>query len=120
MEEKKYYVWCNPNKCWTENSPGDIVPHGRTWQVTRGLDPKADQCLTLSQARDWCEKLTKQYGANYSYEVKDVYTKQIVLFHKFSDLGANKAAVNDHVCPTCRNDRCSKIEKTCWKCGSPL
>lgn len=28
--------------------------------------------------------------------------------------------VNDHVCPTCNNERCSKQEKTCWKCGSNL
>ena len=29
-------------------------------------------------------------------------------------------AVNDYVCPTCKNDRCSKSEKTCWKCGGTL
>jgi hypothetical protein len=30
------------------------------------------------------------------------------------------AAVNDHICPSCRNDRCSKSEKSCWKCGNSL
>jgi hypothetical protein len=30
------------------------------------------------------------------------------------------APINDHVCPTCRNDRCSKTEKSCWKCGGKL
>lgn len=29
-------------------------------------------------------------------------------------------AVNDHTCPSCKNDRCSKSEKTCWKCGGVL
>lgn len=29
-------------------------------------------------------------------------------------------AVNDHVCPSCQNDRCSKNEKTCWRCGGVL
>jgi hypothetical protein len=27
---------------------------------------------------------------------------------------------NDYTCPTCKNDRCSKTEKSCWKCGSKL
>src|SRR5271165_2392511 len=31
-----------------------------------------------------------------------------------------KAAKNDHVCPSCKNDRCSKTEKSCWKCGAVL
>lgn len=29
-------------------------------------------------------------------------------------------AVNDYICPTCRNNRCSRSEKTCWKCGNQL
>jgi hypothetical protein len=29
--------------------------------------------------------------------------------------------INDHVCPTCRNDRCSKNTEThCWRCGNKL
>lgn len=32
----------------------------------------------------------------------------------------NLAVVNDYICPTCKNNRCSKSEKTCWKCGNPL
>ncbi len=30
------------------------------------------------------------------------------------------ATVNDFTCPTCRNDRCSRSEKSCWKCGGAL
>jgi hypothetical protein len=30
------------------------------------------------------------------------------------------SAINDHVCPSCQNKRCSKSEKTCWRCGNPL
>lgn len=29
-------------------------------------------------------------------------------------------AVNNHICPSCKNDRCSKSEKSCWKCGGVL
>lgn len=33
---------------------------------------------------------------------------------------ATVVAINDHVCPTCKNDRCSRSEKNCWKCGGVL
>lgn len=29
-------------------------------------------------------------------------------------------AINDHTCRTCRNDRVSRSEKTCWRCGHTL
>jgi hypothetical protein len=29
-------------------------------------------------------------------------------------------AMNDHTCPSCGNDKCSKAEKSCWKCGATL
>lgn len=29
-------------------------------------------------------------------------------------------AINDYTCPTCKNDRCSKSEVTCWLCGNKL
>lgn len=29
-------------------------------------------------------------------------------------------AINNHICPTCKNDRVSKSEKSCWKCGNKL
>ena len=28
--------------------------------------------------------------------------------------------VNDHTCPACGNNRCSKTEKSCWRCGGLL
>lgn len=37
-----------------------------------------------------------------------------------SDVGAPTIAINNHTCPSCKNDRCSKSEKTCWKCGGKL
>lgn len=30
------------------------------------------------------------------------------------------SAINNHTCPSCGNDRCSKTEKSCWKCGGKL
>lgn len=40
--------------------------------------------------------------------------------HPPSSVNANSVAVNDHTCPSCRNDKCSKTEKSCWKCGGDL
>jgi hypothetical protein len=33
---------------------------------------------------------------------------------------SSSVSINDHTCPTCKNDRCSKTEKSCWKCGNSL
>lgn len=30
------------------------------------------------------------------------------------------ACVDDHTCTSCGNTRCSKNEKSCWKCGTPI
>lgn len=37
-----------------------------------------------------------------------------------ASVSATGQAINDHVCPTCTNNRCSKSEKSCWKCGGKL
>jgi ribosomal protein L37AE/L43A len=28
--------------------------------------------------------------------------------------------VNDHICPACGNNRCSRQEIKCWRCGNKL
>lgn len=33
---------------------------------------------------------------------------------------SNGEAINNHTCPTCKNTRCNKQEKSCWRCGSKL
>lgn len=30
------------------------------------------------------------------------------------------STINDYVCPGCKNDKCSKSEVKCWKCGGLL
>lgn len=32
----------------------------------------------------------------------------------------NQIAINDFICKTCSNNRCSKSERACWKCGNLL
>ena len=33
---------------------------------------------------------------------------------------SSDVAINNHICPTCKNDRVNVCEKTCWKCGNSL
>ena len=30
------------------------------------------------------------------------------------------APINDYVCKACRNEKCSRTEKSCWRCGEPI
>jgi hypothetical protein len=30
------------------------------------------------------------------------------------------AIINNHICPTCKNERCSLSEVMCWRCGNKL
>lgn len=36
------------------------------------------------------------------------------------DVVTPSKAINDYVCPACGNTRCSRSERTCWKCGCTL
>lgn len=45
-------------------------------------------------------------------EVSDVSTNSNVI--------SPTQVVNDHTCLSCGNTRCSKTEKSCWKCGGKL
>lgn len=46
----------------------------------------------------------------------------VMISQEFFQGGGGKASspVNDHVCILCKNHRCSKMEKSCWKCGHPI
>jgi hypothetical protein len=37
-----------------------------------------------------------------------------------SNVGPTNGPINDYVCPTCQNNRCSKSEIKCWRCGGVL
>jgi hypothetical protein len=37
-----------------------------------------------------------------------------------SSVSGPTVIVDDHVCPACGNTKCSRQEKSCWKCGSSL
>lgn len=37
--------------------------------------------------------------------------------YKVNMVPQSTKAINDYVCPACHNNKCSKTEKSCWKCG---
>lgn len=43
----------------------------------------------------------------------------IKIYPESKDVNVNQI-INDHTCPSCKNDRCSRSEKSCWKCGEKL
>lgn len=87
--------------------------------------------LTLEQATAWCDQLNKLGIATFQL-CPAIFEVQVLddfswgdlswddLRNQPTDLGlnANVTVINDHVCPSCKNDKCSKAEKSCWKCGN--
>lgn len=55
---------------------------------------------------------TAKYGNWCECELTNVQTNII-------NMTANQI-INDYICPTCKNNRCSKSEKLCWRCGEKL
>ena len=54
---------------------------------------------------------------SWEYSTDTVITKTTSCNAVKANVGA---PINDHVCPHCRNDRVSKVEASCWRCGGKL
>lgn len=39
---------------------------------------------------------------------------------KAEPLKESASSIDDHTCIACNNTKCSKTEKSCWKCGHPI
>lgn len=65
--------------------------------------------------------ISKKYGTEYifGYLNEDGSPSGWDIFF-LESIEEYEPAVNDYVCPTCANDRCSKSEIKCWKCGNLL
>jgi hypothetical protein len=50
------------------------------------------------------------------YAAKDAAATQAI----YDALTTASKPINDHVCPSCGNDKVSKTERSCWKCGGKL
>ena len=110
-----YYVWRVDKDRWVNDHGGRAMP--LSYQDAQAL---LQRCRNLATCREDAYYVGATYeiriinpdgtpGTTLSDEVERSLPQQTVV-----------AAVNDCVCRTCRNDRCSKSEKTCWKCGGAL
>ncbi len=77
-----------------------------------------------------------QKGAVYQVEAETRYNHYIIdgrglLKHRFEVLtdedlpeapqaSTSVGPVNDHTCSQCGNTRCSKTERSCWRCGAVI
>lgn len=63
-------------------------------------------------------------GIKPNWYVPEWYADRFELHQKGDALvdasAQTTVAVNNHTCPHCKNDRCSKTEKSCWRCGGKL
>jgi hypothetical protein len=82
--------------------PGKQVPHGPV--------------VTIPSGEAWYKHLT----SNSWVTIGPDHTLGPHAIQHAIHVADEVQAVNDHTCPTCKNDRCSKTEKSCWKCGSNL
>lgn len=65
-----------------------------------------------------CWDLEAKFIAEVCGKSIDDLTSDIL--KKIDDRIGSLPAENNHVCPHCKNDKVSKKEKSCWKCGGEL
>jgi hypothetical protein len=56
----------------------------------------------------------------YLYGKELTHEKWLVAITSIISIVSSSMPTNDYTCPSCKNDRCSKTEKSCWKCGNKL
>ncbi len=108
MAQEFYSVWRINSKRWTNSFNG-----------ARGQyqDPTNPFQLTKAEAEEWASRLNSSLSF-IDYEVRPLDPKFTVSV-SFSNAASNTIgpAINDYTCPGCKNDKCSRSEKSCWKCG---
>jgi len=91
----------------------DKPPSQKTIDRHKGEQVTGAEFKTLEEAQKCSEKMNKD-NRFWTYKVigdREEFQKTIT---------ASGVAINDHVCPVCGNNRCSKTEKICWRCGNSL
>ena len=78
--------------------------------------------LTLESALSRKQELEEKFN-NFEYEI--VYQesgewKAVEIVDAADKIPDSRELVNDHICPACGNNRCSRSEIKCWRCGNKL
>jgi hypothetical protein len=93
--------------------PGHHPQLGQVYPIVRAYDSAGELMydflgLDGHTYKGWFQSRFKQVGG------------EAVQSTNCSVVSTPGIAVNDHVCGTCGNARCSKAEKSCWRCGNSL
>ena len=113
---------------WTKSNWKDLVSFRKL------LSNYEDEYYYLAMEENGTEEMFGNMDCNpFCVDIKhDLYYDDsipAVKFGAFSTLASsvtattvavNESLVNDHTCGHCGNNRCSKQEKTCWKCGATI
>src|SRR5258708_33012756 len=102
-----YNLWIKAANRWTSEPYYDSI-NGI------GQDPNDPIPLTLECAKDWMIRLTGfDTDPTGYFEIRPLPSQATTL----STIPvATVQLTNDHTCPTCKNTRVSKLEKSCWLC----
>lgn len=117
MTDKNYSIWYLAKNRWT-NATYDKI--GSDQNVLKPY------LLSLEDAKEWFASPRLKKNAK-QFVIREVLADGITggEFYREDTAGlpihsCTAPAINNHVCPACKNDRCNKQEKSCWKCGSSL
>lgn len=112
MSDKNYNIWYITHNRWVRDT-----------FITVHQDPCSPLKLSLEDAKNW----HREFGDLTAFVIRELLADGITGGEFYQEEAVDvpihnstATAVNDHVCPTCQNDRCNKQEKFCWKCGSTL
>ncbi len=104
-DKKNYSLWRKATS-WTKY----LHPKLGQQQVTSPFK------LTKIECEEWLEYIIRNNNVlRDEFEIRQVDATIDTCLNVVTT-----EAINDHVCPSCNNDRCSKTEKSCWKCGNLL
>jgi hypothetical protein len=93
--------------------PGPFDRYGQIATIT-GIDHKGPNIETIYVKWDDSAQHSFMWGAPWYFSL--LTNDQV----KDPIVQTSAGPVNDHVCKTCKNDRVSKTEVRCWKCGNKL
>lgn len=105
MAERFFNIWYVPKSRWT---------------TSLKQDPKNPTKMTWENAH---KEAIYYFGKSLvDVEIREILadgTPGLIFAYDPGSTVTNDAkAVNDYICPFCKNDRVSKTEKNCWRCGN--
>jgi len=100
-------------KCINASQGWNFLNINQTYEVEREYDSSYGLHYKLvGNSMGWLQSRFEVVSDNSTPAISYGLTDAIKL--------NNSVAINNHICPHCQNNRCSKSERSCWKCGGTL